>query len=82
MSELGPVPWQAGLAVAAWLAAVTVPGAAVVRWWLTRGGAPSWWQRVSTFTVRRTAGTRVALHRVLAWAADLPSPFARRGNRS
>ncbi|MDH6578119.1 DUF6350 family protein [Kitasatospora sp. MAP5-34] len=76
MSGLGPVPWQAGLAVAAWLAAVTVPGATLVRWWLARAGAPSWWSRLTTRAVRRTAGARVALHRLLTWAADLPSPLA------
>ncbi|WP_073808043.1 cell division protein PerM [Kitasatospora sp. CB01950] len=38
MSELGPVPWQFGLAQSAWLLAVAVPGAVLARWWHTRGG--------------------------------------------
>jgi len=81
MSALGPVPWQAGLATAGWLAAVTVPGALLARWWLTRAGAPSWWEQLTALTNRRTARTRAALHRTLTWAADLPSPLTRRRSR-
>ncbi|GAA2130543.1 hypothetical protein GCM10009760_03220 [Kitasatospora kazusensis] len=76
MSDLGPAPWPAGLAATGWLAVTAVPGALLVRWWLTRGAAPSWWQRITACTVRRAAATRIALHRVLAWAAGLRSPFA------
>ncbi|KDN85115.1 hypothetical protein KCH_32140 [Kitasatospora cheerisanensis KCTC 2395] len=38
MSELGPVPWQFGLAQSAWLLAVAVPGVLLARWWRTRTG--------------------------------------------
>lgn len=54
MAQLGPVPWQAGLAAAGWLAVVGVPGALLVRWWLLRAGerrgaarrAAGWWAAV------------------------------------
>ncbi|MFF0392002.1 DUF6350 family protein [Kitasatospora sp. NPDC004615] len=39
MAELGPVPWQFGLAQSAWLLTLAVPGALLARWWHTRDGA-------------------------------------------
>ncbi|MDH6110914.1 hypothetical protein P3T36_004487 [Kitasatospora sp. MAP12-15] len=36
MAVLGPSPWWAGLLAAGWFAALTVPGALGVRWWLLR----------------------------------------------
>ncbi|GAA2254961.1 hypothetical protein GCM10010430_43420 [Kitasatospora cystarginea] len=74
MSELGPVPWLAGPAAAGWLAAVTLPGALLGRWWLTRGTAPTWWGRCTTVARRRAALTRLALHRTLTRAADRLPP--------
>ncbi|MGW4382042.1 cell division protein PerM [Kitasatospora sp. NPDC004531] len=50
MSELGPVPWQFGLAQSAWLLAVAVPGAVLTRWWHTRRGpGPTVRLRVGTY---------------------------------
>ncbi|MDH6124203.1 DUF6350 family protein [Kitasatospora sp. GP82] len=77
MSELGPAPWLAGPAAAGWLAAVTLPGALLSRWWLTRAGAPAWWERFTSLANRRTVRSRAALHRTLTRAADLQPPWKR-----
>ncbi|MGK4581233.1 cell division protein PerM [Kitasatospora sp. HPMI-4] len=74
MSGLGPVPWLAGAAAAGWLAAVTLPGALLGRWWLVRGTAPTWWDRCTVLAHRRAALARLALHRTLTRAADLLPP--------
>ncbi|WP_354640965.1 DUF6350 family protein [Kitasatospora camelliae] len=68
MSELGPVPWQAGAAAGAWLLGVGVPGALVVRWWLTRAGAEAHAPSGSTGRIWG-ARVRVGVYRAVVWAA-------------